>query len=193
MAIVPWDRRESPATPMIKQFNPPIQLRKNSANSTVTVTRHAFSAALDILSIFVFQLLIESLNLNFLLFLLIPFSSNTSTPKILKISRKRTIQIMSAQRNFEDIFLVLDKVNTNWAWVRSRPSVVRPRTSYLEKDIKNVVSSCFSALSALLKSICAPTERHILIARAITNKDFFSVLSHVFKPLKNGLRYLKNN
>ena len=85
-------------------FNPPIQLRKNSANSTVTVNRLAFSAALDILSIIVFLLLIESLNLNFLLFLLTPFSSNTSTPKILKILRKQTIKIMNAQRNFEDIF-----------------------------------------------------------------------------------------
>ena len=129
--------------------NPPIQLRKNSANSTVTVIRHAFSAALDILSIIVFLLLIESLNLNFLLFLLMPFSSNTSTPKITQNLTQTNHTNNERATQFWRYFLELDKVDTNWAWVRPRPFVVRPWTSYLEIYIKMLFPAVFRPFQRL--------------------------------------------
>ena len=96
---------------------------------------------------------------------------------------------ISAQQNFDDIFQYLSKsIEIGLKWDQSHPLF-----GHLERNIKICVSSSFFSLFSAWNSIWPPTERHILIARAITNEDFSACLVTFSSHWKMVLGIWKKN
>ena len=82
------------------------------------------------------------------------------------------------------------KVNSNRPQVKIKGFLDWP--SYLDEHRKFWFPAVKNALRAL-DSICAPTERHILIAHAITNKDFGAYFLASCSPWKMAQHSMKLN
>ena len=131
--------------------------------------------------------MIANLDLNCLFFVLIALLLSISKPKSLKILHKQTIQITSAQHNFDDIFQFSPKSKEiDRKWVQSLLLV--DTCSVLLIKTRNFG---FQMPKTLFKSNLRP-YRASHFDRSSDNKlRFFRAFSGIFNLLKSWLTYVK--
>ena len=168
---------------ILLEFNPPIQLEKYNYTCQFNSGKkfRIFITACDALLKFVILLLIANLDSNCFFFFLIPLSLHISTPKGLKIIRKQTLQIISAQHNFDDIFQFSHKsILIDRKWDQNLPLVDSGRVMLIKRR-----NFAFQMAKTPMKFNSRPNRASHFDHSSDNEERFFSAFSEIVKLLNS--------